>query len=130
MHDVFGVYLIMETVKFVRIETSSQTAPYVDTFSMYLRLLLLDQDGRYATTIFDFQGLLSSIDFNELQTAYEDRLSTIQQEVADLEETLKDAEQYNKSHVISRRDSRKKELEKVNIILEIIRLGKKHNELQ
>jgi len=123
----------METAKFVRIETQSQTVPYVDTFSLYLRLLLLDQDGRYATTIFDFQELLSSIDFNELQTAYEGRLSAIQQEVDHLEERLKDAEQYNKSHVLSMRDNlnyRKKELEKVNIILEIIKLGKKHNELQ
>jgi hypothetical protein len=123
----------METAKFVRIETQSQTVPYVDTFSLYLRLLLLDQDGRYATTIFDFQELLSSIDFNELQTAYEGRLSAIQQDVNHIEERLKDAEQYNKSHVQNLRDNlnyHKKELEKVNIILEIIKLGKKHNELQ
>jgi hypothetical protein len=123
----------METAKFVRIETQSQTVPYVDTFSLYLRLLLLDQDGRYATTIFDFQELLSSIDFNELQTAYEGRLSAIQQDVNHIEEKLREAEQYNKSHVQNLRDNlnyHKKELEKANIILEIIKLGKKHNELQ
>jgi hypothetical protein len=123
----------METAKFVRIETQSQTVPYVDTFSLYLRLLLLDQDGRYATTIFDFQELLSSIDFNELQTAYEGRLSAIQQDVNHIEERLREAEQYNKSHVQNLRNNlnyHKKELEKVNIILEIIKLGKNHNELQ
>jgi hypothetical protein len=122
----------MQTAKFVRIETQSQTVPYVGTFSLYLRLLLLDPDGSYATTIFDFQELLSSIDFNELQTAYEGRLSAIQQEVDHLEEKLKDAEQYNKSHVQNLRDNlnyHKKELEKVNIVLEIIKLGKNHNEL-
>jgi len=124
----------METAKFVRIRSQSQTVPYVDTFSLYLRLLLLDQDGRYATTIFDFQELLKSIDLNELHKAYQGRLSAIQQDVNHIEEKLKEAEQNNGSYYAQdlkdNLNYHKKELEKVNIILEIIKLGKKHNELQ
>jgi hypothetical protein len=126
---------------FVRINPKgslTSTEPFIKTNGVFLYLMILGKSyskqfidflpSTYTTTIFDFQSFLNSIDFDELAAGYERELSETKKYIKKYEEQL--SEDKNNPYTIDNLNYYKKELEKVNIVLEIIRLGKKLKELQ
>jgi len=126
---------------FVRINAKgslTSTEPFIKTNGVFLYLMILGKSyskqfidflpSTYTTTIFDFQSFLNSIDFDELAAGYERELSQTRKYIKKYEEQL--SEDKNNPYTIDNLNYYKKELEKFNIVLEIIRLGKKLKELQ
>jgi len=126
---------------FVRINAKgslTSTEPFIKTNGVFLYLMILGKSyskqfidflpSTYTTTIFDFQSFLNSIDFDELAAGYERELSETRKHIKKYEEQL--SEDKNNPYAIDNLNYHKKELEKLNIVLEIIRLGKKLKELQ
>jgi hypothetical protein len=130
-----------KTDVFVRINPKgslTSTEPFIKTNGVFLYLMILGKSyskqfidflpSTYTTTIFDFQSFLNSIDFDELAAGYERELSETKKYIKKYEEQL--SEDKNNPYTIDNLNYHKKELEKFNIVLEIIRLGKKLKELQ
>ena len=130
-----------KTDVFVRINPKgslTSTEPFIRTNGVFLYLMILGKSyskqfidflpSTYTTTIFDFQSFLNSIDFDELAAGYERELSETKKYIKKYEEQL--SEDKNNPYTIDNLNYYKKELEKFNIVLEIIKLGKKLKELQ
>jgi hypothetical protein len=134
-----------KTDVFVRINPKgslTSTEPFIRTNGVFLYLMILGKSyskqfidflpSTYTTTIFDFQSFLNSIDFDELAAGYERELSETRKHIKKYEEQLskEEEEKYKNPYTIDNLNYYKKELEKFNIVLEIIKLGKKLKELQ